>query len=586
VAASTESGAPVSGVAALASWIADRLWWLPAVVVVAFAFRGVSAFEFSGDARLLIADNAYLTIHRLWANLTHDYSWSSVGGSSPVWRPVTKGSFVFEAAAFGRWAGGYHLVNLAWHLAGVIVAELLASSLGARRRLAILAGLLYGLHPSAIEPVCLIGARSDVASTAAAGWAIYAWLGWRRAVDRDAAAARRWALLHVLCVALALGSKGWAVVIAPVLTLWVLFDRSGGSFSLQARRRLVTPAWALTALYLLARWRVLSGTTAPAVTLDPLRILVAGGAYLQALVPFRLEPAIRSVSLVEAHDGGTLVGAAAAWIVAAAALGFAVRKRLAGAVALILFALATLVPLLLVEQAFAPGMRDKLALADRWLLPAVLTSSVVWVLLACAVPSRVVAPGIALVGALWTVITVLLAPTAHAYYYDESTKLELDEIRFRETPQPFRTAEDHCRHRDRAMVSAERLGHLEIAIGLANTQPDECDVLGVLRLVSALCRGGRFAEARPLADRLVGADWKKLGPRARGPALHLAGITAFGTGDPARAAELFARAESQGLASCALFADEARAATALGREDAESLVRRAAACVEVAPHAR
>ncbi len=137
-----------------------RYWWLPALVVVAVAYRTSPTFGFVGDAGFLIEQNRFLdSLSQLWGNLTHDYFWSSSGNHIPYWRPLTKASWLLEVAAWGRNPAGFHVVQVAWLLVGVAGVQALARALGVSRLWAALAGLMFGLHPVAVEPTCLIMAR-------------------------------------------------------------------------------------------------------------------------------------------------------------------------------------------------------------------------------------------------------------------------------------------------------------------------------------------------------------------------------------------------------------------------------------------
>ncbi len=195
-------------------------WWLLAPLAVLWVFRGVAAFDFVADARFLIAENTYIRdLHQLWPTLTRNYFWSSSGAAIPYWRPLTKLSWLLEYQLFAGWPGGYMLVQLGWFLLGVLGVQGLARGLGCARSWAATAGLLFGLSPVAIEPVCLLMARSDVVAGTAAVWSVLAFLRWQA---RGSAA---WAALHLVAAVLALASKESAVILAPVLTGWVLLGR-------------------------------------------------------------------------------------------------------------------------------------------------------------------------------------------------------------------------------------------------------------------------------------------------------------------------------------------------------------------------
>ena len=65
-------------------------WVLPCLAAL-IAYRCVAGFQFAADARMLILDNRLLQdATGAWAQVVHDYFWSSSGSMIPYWRPLTK----------------------------------------------------------------------------------------------------------------------------------------------------------------------------------------------------------------------------------------------------------------------------------------------------------------------------------------------------------------------------------------------------------------------------------------------------------------------------------------------------------------
>jgi hypothetical protein len=348
-----------------------RGWWLLAPALVLLAYRSVSRNGFVGDADFLIAENHYIQdLAYLWENLRHDYFWSSSGAHIWYWRPITKASWVLEYQLFQGDPGGFALVQLGWQLLAVLGVQILARSLGVARRWSVLAGLLFGLSAVAIEPVSLVMARSDVVCAGATLWAVASWHRW-------ASGGRHlWASLHLLCVALALGSKETGVIIAPVITLWTLLRRLEAGSSRRERagflRELisVTPSWAFSAVYLAARWQVLRSQSGAnfvtSLSADPLRIFASLARYLQNLLPFRLSSTIRNLPHAEAESLGYLLTAALTAASAIALLAWFVRRSNFDALALAAMTLLALAPVLVVGKMAVTGITDKYPRADRW----------------------------------------------------------------------------------------------------------------------------------------------------------------------------------------------------------------------------
>jgi hypothetical protein len=539
--------------------VARRLgpfWWVLTPLVVALTHTGSARFDFVADARFLVLENRYLDgLGQLWANLTHDYFWSSSGNFIAYWRPLTKASWLLEAQCFGTWAGGYHLVQVAWQLAGVIGVVALARRLGSAPVWASFAGLVYGLHPAVAEPTSLIMARSDVVAATGCVWSVVAWLGFREA-KRPA-----WGVAHVAALLLAFGSKETSVFLVPLLVAWAALERVWGAERWQAPTLL--PVGVVAAAYLVGRRLVLGDAALPRVGLEPLRVLVGGGRYLLALLPLSPTAGVRNMSLAEAGSTVSLLTAAAAWLVALAGLAWAAQKRHIAACGLLLWVGAALAPVLLVEQLAVPNVAGKLALADRWLLPSLAAFSVLVAVVLERARRPLLRITIVAASVVWAVAGFLIAPTAHARYRDEGALLALEEQRYDDIPDAFHTVQDRCQHHERGVVAALQQRAFEEAYRRSEALPAECRARDESRfnLLSALVETGRMAEARPVVEGLLARpphDSRNVAALS-----VLAGRTLLATGDPVRAERLLLEAQRRGDRGCNVTLLLARAAEAL-----------------------
>lgn len=543
-----------------------RVWFLGSPLAVALTYVGSAQFGFVSDAQFLIHDNRYLFGKgRLWANLTHDYFWSSSGAFIAYWRPLTKASWLFEAQYFGEWAGGYHLVQVAWQLCGVAGVVALARRLGAGRLWASLAGLIYGLHPIVAEPTSLIMARSDVVAATACIWSILAWLGWRE-TGRAA-----WAALHVVALVLAFGSKETSIYLVPLLFTWAMLDRHWG----HARRFLpitLIPVAVVAAVYLVCRRLVLGDTARPALVFDSLRVLVAGAHYLQALVPLSPTTGVRNLPLAEARSTGSLVLSSLTWFVALAALAWAAHKRNVVAFCLLLWIGVALAPVLLVDRIAVHDVDAKFALADRWLLPSLAAFATLVAVLMEGVRRPLPRLIITAVCALWIVAGLSIAPFAHAWYRDEPALLALEEERYLETAEAFRTLQDRCRHEDRTVVAALQRRAFDEALRQSARLSVECRSREESRfnLLSALVETGRMDDARSVVEELLSRPPESLHNVV--PLAVLAGRVFLATGDPVRAEHMLREAQRLGYPGCDVTLLLARVAETSAR--AEDVAKR------------
>jgi hypothetical protein len=154
------------------------------------------------------------------------------------YRPITTFSYALDYALHGRWTPGFHAVNLALHaLASVLLwalaRRLARAALPARaERTALLAGLLFALHPAHVEAVATIFGRTEPLSAAFTLGALLLALRWRGGAWHLPAA--------VLVLAGGVLSKEVAVV-TPALFLLLAWAAPGAA-GLAARPGLAGPA--------------------------------------------------------------------------------------------------------------------------------------------------------------------------------------------------------------------------------------------------------------------------------------------------------------------------------------------------------
>ncbi len=138
----------------------------------------------------------------LWQAFLHPY-WAPIDGGH-LYRPLAVATYALD-----RLLGGppwFHLVNVFWH-AGASVAVAALARRWAGERSALVAGLLFAVHPVHVEAVANVAGRADLMAALFSALAVYA------AVARGSLG---WS---VLAFALGLLSKESAVVV-PALIVW------------------------------------------------------------------------------------------------------------------------------------------------------------------------------------------------------------------------------------------------------------------------------------------------------------------------------------------------------------------------------
>ena len=141
-------------------------------------------------------------------------SWLDALAFSPgYYHPLTTLTYKLEFLLFGLAPFPYHLTNLALHLGVCVSAFYLLTALGARRRTAFLAALLFGLHPAHAEPAAWISGRKELLWGLFSCWTL---LFYFKFTDTLSKKHFLWSLFFFF---LAMLSKPFAVVLPLVLLL-------------------------------------------------------------------------------------------------------------------------------------------------------------------------------------------------------------------------------------------------------------------------------------------------------------------------------------------------------------------------------
>ncbi|MCC7262157.1 MAG: tetratricopeptide repeat protein [Candidatus Latescibacteria bacterium] len=179
-----------------------------------------------------------------------------------MYRPLVLVSYALNHAIGGYEVLGYHLFNLAVHLgvSGLIWALILR--LGRGRDEALLAALLFALHPLASEPVNYISSRSETLCVLFLLLAFYGYVagGWR------------WRGISLAAFGAALLAKSVALALLPLLITCDLWCRPAAA-SWRDRWRAYLPYWVLGMGYVVA----IRGAISDAVMVHSVRPLAVQG---------------------------------------------------------------------------------------------------------------------------------------------------------------------------------------------------------------------------------------------------------------------------------------------------------------------
>jgi hypothetical protein len=279
--------------------------------------------------------------------IVHDARVQSLGAwlqSMPAIRPLLRLSYALNNA-LGHGPAGFRIVNVLVHAVNACLVLLLLESLGLRcgleparaRRAALVAALLFALHPVQTEAVTYLSGRSSSLSSM---FVLGALLSWSHSFEPGQGRMRR-ALGYALGL-LALATKESAIVLPLAMLLWAAMPVAGDAGA-DLQRQQLRSAFACASLLAAAGIVLLVLTPYAAMVhhallrRDPWQSLLAESQALpwllsQLLMPWRLnaDPDLRPVE--HANPLMLLVLVVTALALVAAALGMRRRPALAFAV--------------------------------------------------------------------------------------------------------------------------------------------------------------------------------------------------------------------------------------------------------------
>jgi hypothetical protein len=203
-----------------------------ALVLVVYA--GSLSHEFTGDdVALFLQNDFYAGVENIPVLLTPDFltTYEDLDAASPGqktysgfvgYRPVTALSFFADHWLWGQAATGYHLDNILLHILAVGFVYVLLLRLLGSGPVALLAALLFALHPVQTEAVNTIGYRSDLLVTI---FYLASFLTFVR--FRERLSSGRWLVLSLAFFVMALFSKETAVTLPVMLAGYEWLVRRG-----------------------------------------------------------------------------------------------------------------------------------------------------------------------------------------------------------------------------------------------------------------------------------------------------------------------------------------------------------------------
>ncbi|MBU1355200.1 MAG: tetratricopeptide repeat protein [Candidatus Edwardsbacteria bacterium] len=211
-------------------------------------------FDFSShdDVELLVEKAHFLKDP---ANILKAFATDVVWGNRGIYyRPALTLSFMTDTLIGGTRPFIFHLGNILIHLLACCLLYLFLKTLKIGKPAALVAALLFAIHPVLIQAVAWIPGRNDSLLTAFVLLSSLCFLNYRRG------GRILWGLLHILSFFLALLTKETAVLLPVLLILYSFLHREKGEKLLDKRFFLSMVGWiTAAAAYLLLRTSALNG---------------------------------------------------------------------------------------------------------------------------------------------------------------------------------------------------------------------------------------------------------------------------------------------------------------------------------------
>jgi Tfp pilus assembly protein PilF len=244
-----------SGISKWERWISPILFL---VSVVSYANTLLNAFVY--DDELQILANPYVKSWHYLPQIFTTTVWSFIGaaGDSNYYRPLMTFTYLLLWKAFGDLPFGYHLFNILLNALVVVAVYSAGKQLFKSRSPALVAALLFALHPIHTETVNWIAAVPDLEATLLFVGAFLIYIR-RPILDPKSHVA------VVACYGTAMLAKEPALLLAPLLVYYEHFVREGHQQTpFRAKIRQYAPVCLVGLSYLVIR-SLLFGKLAPVV---------------------------------------------------------------------------------------------------------------------------------------------------------------------------------------------------------------------------------------------------------------------------------------------------------------------------------
>jgi Flp pilus assembly protein TadD len=142
--------------------------WLKYGVCVLLAVVTWAAFaRVANDSFIPFDDLDYITLN---THIQHGFTWGAIKWAFTAvyasnWHPLTWLSHTLDWQLYHYDPAGYHLINLAFHVANTVLLFLLLQNTTSKLWPSAFVAMLFGIHPMHVESVAWVAERKDMLST-------------------------------------------------------------------------------------------------------------------------------------------------------------------------------------------------------------------------------------------------------------------------------------------------------------------------------------------------------------------------------------------------------------------------------------
>lgn len=230
-------------------------------------YVGTATFGFVYDDVLQVLDNASI---RSWNTLAHDFTSPVV--QTPYYRPLFTLWLRLNYALFGTHATGWHVASVLLHVAATALVFLVARRLSERADVALVAALLFGIHPIHVESVAWI---SGVCDPLYSVFFLAAFLAYLKSREPNEQNARKWKAIALLLCSFSLLSKEPAATFPAIVWAYeYMFGRGERHKRAMAALRAAAAFTAVVVVYLVIRSAVTGDAQWPAPSISMMTALL------------------------------------------------------------------------------------------------------------------------------------------------------------------------------------------------------------------------------------------------------------------------------------------------------------------------